>query len=209
MSSTRDKLLDAALETMREVGLAALSARTVAARAQVNQALIFYHFGTVTELVARANERAVAEAMASYRDAFAAASTLSELLRIGSGLHRDQAAHGNVAVMAQFMAAGQQDAAYAAIARAAFDAWVTEVELVLTRILRGSILGELSDATSLARAVCAGFIGFELYEGIDSDAAGTTYGSMAELVLLADAVDRLGPVARAAVAATLHRTRSQ
>ena len=49
--TTRDKLLDAAAEMLATEGLTGLSARTVAARAGVNQALVFYHFGSVAELV--------------------------------------------------------------------------------------------------------------------------------------------------------------
>jgi len=48
MLDTRTRLMHAALLTVRENGLAAASARTIAARAQANQALIFYHFHTVT-----------------------------------------------------------------------------------------------------------------------------------------------------------------
>lgn len=48
MNATRAKLLAAAADTVREQGAAAASARVIAARAEVNQALIFYHFGTVS-----------------------------------------------------------------------------------------------------------------------------------------------------------------
>ena len=51
MSDTRVKLQKATAEALRESGIAGLSARTVAARAGVNQALVFYHFGTMPELV--------------------------------------------------------------------------------------------------------------------------------------------------------------
>jgi AcrR family transcriptional regulator len=54
MSDTREKLLAAAVETVWRDGLGASSARSIAARAGVNQALIFYHFGSVSELVEQA-----------------------------------------------------------------------------------------------------------------------------------------------------------
>ena len=46
---TRTRLLDGALETLRTRGIAGVSARTIAAAAGVNQALVFYHFGGVDE----------------------------------------------------------------------------------------------------------------------------------------------------------------
>ena len=49
--TTREKLLRATQEGLVADGIAGLSARTVATRAGVNQALVFYHFGTMSELV--------------------------------------------------------------------------------------------------------------------------------------------------------------
>ncbi|MGW9038956.1 TetR/AcrR family transcriptional regulator, partial [Streptomyces sp. NPDC055721] len=51
---TRDKLLDGALRTLVEQGIAKASARAIATTAGVNQALVFYHFGSVDELLAAA-----------------------------------------------------------------------------------------------------------------------------------------------------------
>ncbi|MFC7103761.1 TetR/AcrR family transcriptional regulator [Nonomuraea rubra] len=56
MADTRTKLLDAALETLRTQGMAGASARAIAATAGVNQALVFYHFGSVDQLLAAACE---------------------------------------------------------------------------------------------------------------------------------------------------------
>ena len=44
-------LIDAAVETLRDHGYAGASARIVADRAGVNQGLIFYHFGSVADLL--------------------------------------------------------------------------------------------------------------------------------------------------------------
>src|SRR5213078_627494 len=51
MTDTRQRLVDGAIETLRTHGLAGASARTIAATAGVNQALVFYHFGSVHELL--------------------------------------------------------------------------------------------------------------------------------------------------------------
>ena len=44
---TRAVLIAAAIDTLREAGFAGASARRIAKRAGCNQALIFYHFGSV------------------------------------------------------------------------------------------------------------------------------------------------------------------
>ena len=57
MSDTRAKLLSAAAEALRVDGVAGLSARSIATRAGVNQALIFYHFKTVAASARRGRTR--------------------------------------------------------------------------------------------------------------------------------------------------------
>src|SRR3954463_3613559 len=50
-SATRRALVDAAVESLRFDGFAGASARAIAARAGVNPGLIFYHFGSVADLL--------------------------------------------------------------------------------------------------------------------------------------------------------------
>ena len=54
MTDTRRKLLDAAMATLRDKGIAGTSARVIAAAAGVDQALVFCHFGSVAELIGQA-----------------------------------------------------------------------------------------------------------------------------------------------------------
>src|ERR1019366_4970 len=49
--ATRQQLIDAAIETLKDHGYAGASARVIANRAGVNQGLIFYHFDSVTGLL--------------------------------------------------------------------------------------------------------------------------------------------------------------
>ena len=55
--ATRRALLDAAEELLISKGVAGITTRKVAERAQVNQALVHYHFGTIEELLVAALER--------------------------------------------------------------------------------------------------------------------------------------------------------
>src|SRR4029453_2322170 len=127
MSETKARLLTAAAETLRESGISGLSARSIAARADVNQALIFYHFNTVAELVDAAVRASVDARVAFYRDRFVAVGSLSELLAAGRELHERETELGNVAMMAQLMAGAQQDKTLAAAARCPITQWGTEI----------------------------------------------------------------------------------
>lgn len=207
MKPTRAKLLDAAVQSIRQDGMAGVSARGIAARAAVNQALVFYHFGTVGELVDAATRLAVDASAEFYREQFASVSSLGELLTLGRGLHERERAAGNVAMMAQLMSGAQGDEVLAGAARYAMARWNAEIETVVRRVLRDSPLMTIADPAGIARAISAGFIGLELYEGVDADGAALALDSLEKLGVLVDVLDDLGPVARRAMAAKVKKTK--
>lgn len=203
MNATRAKLLAAAADTVREQGAAAASARVIAARAGVNQALIFYHFGTVSDLLEAACCHAVDEAAGHYREQFARVTSLSGLLAIGRELHERERAIGNVAMMAQLMSGAGGDPALARAARYAMSVWAAEIEQVVDRVLRDSPLVEITDTAGIARAVSASFIGLQLYDGVDAAGAALALDSLERLAVLVEVVDDLGPIARRALRSKL------
>jgi AcrR family transcriptional regulator len=203
--STRDKLLLATQEALVEDGIAHLSARSVATRAGVNQALVFYHFGTVNELVAAAARARTEASLDHYREEFAAVDSLTGLLALGERLHAREREAGNVALMAQLMAGAQRDEVLAGAARHAMDVWRAEVESVVRRVLAPSPVVDVVDADGLARAISAAFIGLELYAGVDPDGAAAAVAALERLGVLLEVVEDLGPVARRAVRARLRR----
>ena len=203
--TTRDKLLRATQEALVEDGIAHLSARTVATRAGVNQALVFYHFGTVSELVEAAARALADESVAHYRERFATVDSLGGLLALGEEVHAHERTTGNVAVMAQLMAGAQRDEVLARAARYAMDLWREEVEGVVRRVLEPSALADVVDPAGLARAMSAAFIGLELYEGVDPDGATAALSALERLGVLMEVLDDLGPVARRAMRARLRR----
>jgi AcrR family transcriptional regulator len=208
MSATRAKLLAAAAGIIREQGVAAASARVIAARAGVNQALVFYHFGTVADLLETACRHAVDEAVARYRDQFASIASLPALLQVGRELHERERALGNVAMMAQLMAGAGSDPALARAARYAMGVWTAEIETVVERVLRDSPLAEITGSGGIARAVSASFIGLELYDGIDPEGSAHALDSLERLAVLVEVVNDLGPIARRALRSRLKGSRA-
>ncbi|MEV4176222.1 TetR/AcrR family transcriptional regulator [Nonomuraea sp. NPDC049709] len=205
MADTRTKLLDAALETLREQGLAGASARTIAAAAGVNQALVFYHFGSVDQLLAAACEHGSHQRIALYRDRFAAVTSLRELLDLGRALHAEERAEGSVAALSQLLAGSQSDQKLAPAVVAGLNLWIAEVEQALGRVLASSPLAEFVDVAGLAKATAAAFVGLELYEGVDTDGAVQALDALEELTVLVAALDDMGPMVRRAVRARLTR----
>src|SRR5256885_16582633 len=86
-ADTRDRIVEAALETVREEGFADTTARAIARHGGFNQALIFYHFGSVGLLLTEAFRRLSARQVARYREPVAEVSSPSDLIAIARQLH--------------------------------------------------------------------------------------------------------------------------
>jgi AcrR family transcriptional regulator len=205
-TTTRERLLDAAAAALAEDGVAGVSARTVAARAEVNQALVFYHFGTVSGLLDAAVRRSLDLAVASYRERFAGVTTLTELLEVGRDLHATERQAGNVQQMAQVMAGAMRDDTLAGAGRYAMDRWTAEIEVVLVRVLSRTPLAGLVEPAGLARVVAAGFIGLELYDGVDPAATASALDALDVVAAVVSAFDSLPPVAVRAVRSRARKT---
>ncbi len=205
---TKQRLIDGALDAVRRHGIAGVSARTVAAEAGLNQALVFYHFGTVDELLAAACQTATERRVAAYRDRLAAVSSLRDLLALGRTLHDEERRLGNVTVLAQLLAGAQTEHRLRAPVAAALRVWTDEIEATLRRILGTSVLRDLADPAGLAGAVSAAFIGLELYEGVDTAGARGALDALDRLAVLADVVEDLGPVGRRALRARTRKAAS-
>lgn len=196
MTDTRQRLIDGAIAAIRQHGISGVSARTIAAAAGVNQALVFYHFGSVHELLGVACLTATKARVGSFRDRLDSVASLRELLDLGRDLHAEERELGNVAVLAQLLAGAQRDATLAGSTAAALGLWIEAVEQVLVRVLHDSPLANFLDTRGLARAVSAGFIGVELLDAVDPRASDDALAQLERLAVLVEVVDDLGPVAR-------------
>jgi AcrR family transcriptional regulator len=206
MAGTRQRLIDGAIAAIRRNGISGVSARTIAAAAGVNQALVFYHFGSVHELLGVACMTATRERVDAFRDRLDSVASLRDLLDLGRDLHAEERELGNVAVLAQLLAGAQRDAALAGSTAAALGLWIEAVEQVLVRVLRDSPLADVLDTGGLARAVSAGFIGIELLDAVDPRASDDALAQLDRLAALVEVVDGLGPVPRRALRSKLGKT---
>lgn len=204
-AATRERLLAGTLSCLTEQGIAKTSARTIAAAAGVNQALIFYHFGTVDALLAAACQHAAERRVARYRDRLAGVGSLAELLDLGRTIHAEEQADGNVRVLAQLLAGAQTNPQLGPATAAGLRLWIEEIEAVAARLIADTPLAGLVDPAGLSRAVAASFIGLELYDGVDPDGSATAFAALDQLAALAALLDDRNPVVRRAITAALRR----
>jgi AcrR family transcriptional regulator len=205
VTATKDRLVDAALRVLATEGLTGASARAIASAAGANQALVFYHFGSVDELLAEACRRGTEGRLALYQDRFAAVSSFAELLGVGRDLHEAERVEGNVTVLAQLLAGAQTDARLAPVVTESLNLWFTEIEAVVHRLTATTPLVDLFDVTGLARVIASAFIGLELYEGVDAAGATRAMDALGQLAALVAVVDGLGPVARRALRSRIRK----
>jgi len=188
--------MDGAIETLRHRGYAAASARTIAATAGVNQALIFYHFGSVDELLATSCRLTSAAALELYAARLASAANLREILAAGRLLP--------LPPVVQLLSGARTNEVLAAACREVVARWTALTEEAVRRQLRGSPLAMRCDLDGVARAITAMAIGLELYDGVDAVASANAVVALDQLAGLAE-ID-LRPVPRRAMRSRIGRT---
>ena len=129
------------------------SARSVATRADVNQALVFYHFGTVDELLAAACRYGAEQRVIRYRARLDEVRSLPGLLALARELHTSEREAGHVAVLGQLMAGAQAHPRLAQATAAGLALWTDEIESVLRRLLAETPLADSVDPRDFAPSV--------------------------------------------------------
>src|ERR1700682_2621069 len=85
---TRRALGVAAIEALKEDGYAGASARVIAQRAGVNQGLVFYHFGSVANLLLAALDAVSEERLHLYAAEVSGVTSPIQLVDAAEGIFR-------------------------------------------------------------------------------------------------------------------------
>ncbi|MCA5894864.1 TetR family transcriptional regulator [Isoptericola sp. NEAU-Y5] len=170
---TRRRLLDAADRVLREHGYAGTSVRTVAAAAEVNPALVFYHYGGVDPLLLAALDRASETRLAEHRETAAQARTLEELTAAAVTIYRTDVERGYLASFSELVAAAVTKPALRAEISTRAEVWVAFVEEHWERVVGGTPLARLLPAREVANAAITFYLGANLFSVIDPDGTRT------------------------------------
>jgi AcrR family transcriptional regulator len=203
MADTRARIVVAALEALREEGIAGVSARSIARQGGFNQALIFYHFGSVQGLliaVARTeSERRAALYAAELREV----GSLAELVAVARRLHDDEFRSGSLAALTQVLAGATGSPELARGVWDALEPWTARVGETIERLLAGTPYADVLPIDDLTTTVAALFLGVELLTGLAPERSGTTlFSTMASLATLIDTLVHVGPAHPATPAAS-------
>jgi AcrR family transcriptional regulator len=193
VGDTRAALIEAAITALRESGFAGASARRIAQRAGCNQALVFYHFGSVNELLIAALEEVSARRMAAYRDLLDRSGTLAELIAGARAVFEADLDAGHVTVLTEMISGAQSVPGLGERVAAVLAPWRDFAAEAVRGVLAASPVAQLLPADEAAHAVVAGLLGLEMLANLDGDrAAALALFDRAQAV--ADVLDRLRPV---------------
>jgi AcrR family transcriptional regulator len=166
---TRRALIVAATSALRDVGFARASAREIAGRAGCNQAQVFYHFGSVVELLLAALDDVSASRMAAYRSILEEATTLTGLVESARTIVIEDLDSGYVRVLVEMITGAQSVPGLGDQVAQRLVPWNAFAEEAVQRALDVVPLGSLVPAAEAAHAIVAGLLGLELLANLDGN----------------------------------------
>jgi AcrR family transcriptional regulator len=168
-AETRAAIVEAALETLKTRGFAGASAREIARAGDFNQALIFYHFGSIQSLLLAALDLVSERRMQAYRPSFERAQTLAELAALAREIYREDLENGYVTVLGEMVAGGVSDAELGREVVARMAPWLEMVERKVGELIAGSLLEAFVPPRDVAFAIVALYLGADMLSHLDQD----------------------------------------
>jgi AcrR family transcriptional regulator len=170
-TATRQALVDAAIESLRFDGFAGASARAIAARAGSNQSLVFYHFGSVAELLLAALDEVSTRRLARYSAAVEQVRSPAELVTAATAIFREDLDEGYVTVLVEMIAGAASSPELGEQVSQRIAPWRTFAHDSIATALADSPLAALLPVDDAAYAIVALYLGMEMLSHLDGDRA--------------------------------------
>jgi AcrR family transcriptional regulator len=171
LTGTKLQIAQAALDTLKQKGFAGASAREIASTGTFNQALIFYHFGSVQNAMLAALDLVSARRMTAYGQAFEQARTLPELASLARRIYAEDLENGYVTVLGEMVAGGVSDVELGGEVVARLQPWIDLVADKLREVLAGSLLESMIPAGDVAFAIVALYLGVDMLSHLEGERA--------------------------------------
>ncbi|SRR6266498_639387 len=171
--NTKRRILDAALEALRTEGFAGATSRAIARIGGFNQALIFYHFGSLDAVLLAALEASSQARLERYRNALDQAGSISELIQLAADIYREDRQSGHTAVVAQMVAGSLARPELAPQLLQRMETWITFCEDAIAKTLGRSPAAEILPARDLAFALVTFYLGVNLVTHLNGDSSQT------------------------------------
>jgi AcrR family transcriptional regulator len=169
LAGTKLQIAEAALETLKSVGFAGASARAIAHQGGFNQALIFYHFGSVQTALLAAFDLISDRRMQDYGPQLDAAVSAPQLARLARQIYDDDLERGYVTALGEMVAGGVSDPVLGAEVAARIEPWIELVHRKLCELLEGSALLSVVVPRDLAFGIVASYFGVDMLSHLQQD----------------------------------------
>ncbi|TMD66781.1 MAG: TetR family transcriptional regulator [Chloroflexi bacterium] len=188
--STRERLVRAALKTLTQEGFVGTTARAIARTGKLNQALIFYHFGSVDRLLLAALDATSQDRLNRYRAGLAQISRLSDLVEAMARLYKEDVISGHITAVQEMVAAGSSVPALRKEVLARMEPWIGFAKEVITHLTAGTVVDKLVPVDDLAFSAVALYFGIETITNLGGDRARaeTLFATGRRFAPLADAL---------------------
>jgi AcrR family transcriptional regulator len=169
-ASTKERIIAAAVQTLREEGFAGTSARSIARHGGFNQALIFYHFGSVLDLLVAVLETMSADRLAQYRAAIADVPDLRTALSTARQQYETDVREGHITVLVELVAGASSAPQLGPEIVRCMEPWIGFAEESIAGFLGGTPLATIIPTREAAHALLAIYLGMELLDHLDPEA---------------------------------------
>jgi AcrR family transcriptional regulator len=192
---TRRALIEAAIEILKENGFAGASARVIADRAGLNQGLIFYHFGTVANLLLAALDAVSDDRMVRFSAAIENVSSPNQLMDVAAQIFREDLDTGHVTVLVEMIAGASSTPGLGAEVATRIGPWINFTKDAIDKTFGESPFAALLPADDVAYTIVALFLGLEMLTHLDGDRerALTIFGRTQQLVTMLGAFGSFAP----------------
>ncbi len=168
-AATRQVLVAAAIEALKAEGFAGASARAIAGRPGCNQAMVFYHFGSVVGLLLAALDSVSATRLEHYSAAVEHVRSSVELVDVATAIFREDLQAGYVTVLAEMIAGASSTPGLGAEVATRISAWKQFAVQAIDSVPGDSALGQVIPSGDLAHGFVALYLGLELLSHLDGD----------------------------------------
>lgn len=168
LDERRSQMIQAAMESLREVGYEGTTIRGIARRGGFNSALISYYFGGLHGLLLAALDHSSGIRMERYREAVNGAHGLQQMLEVAKRIYKEDVEGGHITIFTEMVGASlaHPELAPELVSRA--DPWLRFVEEAFEKALgpQGTAMVPLKET---AYSVICFYLGVNLMTHLDQD----------------------------------------
>lgn len=170
-AAMRERLIEAALVSLKERGYAGTSIRSIATIGGFNSALISYYFGGLNQLLLAALDHSSSRRLARYQQAVDDSTSLEELASLAAQIYREDVEGGHITVFSELVAASLQHPELRPEIVARAEPWLEFVESAIRRYIEGTPFADLVPLEDVAYALVAFYLGVNLMTQLERDTA--------------------------------------